>query len=162
MLCVVAVLVTVPADARAQSGVLRVQPGDSLRVHLEGNLPITAAFQSWDGEYMMLGIEGIDDAWPVSVFEMNALELYTMRTSRESFRHGAVLGAVSGIFIGAAVGLALHSIGVTDDPDAPPAQLMTNTLRGAGLGFALGAIGGGLYFGRNPGWGWVSITLPMG
>lgn len=161
-LALMAVPGTTEAQSGVQSGVLRVQEGDSLRVHLEGNLPITAAFHAWDGEYMMLGIEGIDDEWPVSIFEMNALELYTLRTSQESFRHGAILGAVSGIFIGAAVGLALHSLGVTDDPDAPPAQLMTNALRGAGLGFALGGIGGGLYFGKNPGWGWVSITLPGG
>lgn len=159
---VAAGVVSVSGQEDAQAGVLRVQIGDSLRVHLQGNLPITAAFRSWDGEYMMLGIEGIDDSWPVSVFDMDELELYTLRTSQESFRHGAVLGAVSGIFIGAALGLALNATGITDDPDGPPAQLMTDTLRGAGLGFALGAVGGGLYFGRNPGWGWVSIRLPGG
>lgn len=146
----------------AQADIMRVQVGDSLRVRLPGSLPIQAAFRAWDGQYMMLDIGGLDDEWPVSVFDMAGLELYTMRTPQESFRHGAILGAVSGIFIGAAIGLALHSIGVTDDPDAPPAQLMTNTLRGAGLGFALGAVGGGLYFGRNPGEGWVSIRLPGG
>lgn len=149
------------ADASGQaSGLERVQEGDSVRLHFDGALPIDAAFQQWQSEQMLLRVEGLDEVWPVSVEDLSSLQVYALRTPRESFRHGAVLGAVSGIFVGAAVGLLLHTSGVIDDPDAPPAQLMTNTLTGAGVGAATGLLAGGLYYGRHPGYGWISITLP--
>lgn len=162
-LAVLCALAACPAGVAAQqSGVERIQVGDSVRVHLPGALPIDAAFERWQSDELILRVEGLEGRWPVSVYDLSSLELYTLRTRQESFRHGVILGAVSGVFIGAAAGVLLHSVGVIDDPDAPPAQLLTNGLRGAGLGAIALGLAGGFYFGRNPGYGWVSITLPVG
>lgn len=149
------------ASAGQGSGVERIQAGDSVRVHFSGALPIDAAFEQWRDDELMLRVEGLEERWPVSVYDLSSLELYTLRTRQESFRHGMILGAVSGIFIGAAAGVLLHSAGVIDDPDAPPAQILSNGLRGAGLGAVALGLAGGFYFGRNPGYGWISIALPV-
>ena len=160
-----AVLAFCPAGCRkaaAQSDVNRVEIGDSVWVSVRGYVPVAATFASWQGENMMLNVDGLSGQWPVSIFDMIGLRLYTMRTRQESFRDGAMLGGATGLFAGAALGLLLHSVGAIGDPEAPPAQLMTHTLAGAGLGFVGGLFAGGFYYGRNPGLGWVSITLPAG
>ena len=143
------------------SGLERIQPGDSVRVYLRGGLPVDAGFDRWQSGEMVLRVEGLEGAWFIDVEDLSELELYALRTNRESFRHGAVLGAVAGLFVGAVGGLLLHTTGVIDDPDAPPAQVITNAMSFAGIGVAVGIAGGGLYYGRNPGYGWVTIALPV-
>jgi hypothetical protein len=165
----VAILVTLaiaggsgsPALAGAQSSdTNRVSVGDSVRIRMEGGMIVEAAFEGWAGESMVFDVPGLSDSWSVSVYDMRALEVYTDRTRREGFRHGALLGAAAGLFLGAAIGVALHSSGATDDPDGPADQIVTHGLRGAGIGLVLGALGFGVYRGRNPGSGWIGLQLP--
>lgn len=153
-----------PRDGAAQSDdANRVSEGDTVRVMVSaGALPVTASFLGWDGEAMLLDVDGIDGAWAVSVFDMHRLEVLTERTNREGLRHGAVLGGAAGLFIGAAIGVVLNVSGVTHDAAEPPGQIVTEALRGAGIGIALGAVAGGLYRGRRPGRGWVNLGLPGG
>lgn len=132
-----------------------------MRVHLRGGLPVDVGFERWQAGEMVLRVDGLDGRWFVDVDDVDQLEIYARRTNRESFRYGALVGAAGGLFAGAVVGLVLHTLGVIDDPDAPPAQVMTNTLSGAGIGVAAGILVGGLYAGRNPGYGWISIALPV-
>lgn len=138
----------------------RVVLGDAVRVRLQRAQPIEAVFLGWDADRMLLDAEGLEDDWPVSVFDMAWLEVYTARSPREGLRHYAILGAVSGLFIGAGIGLGLHAAGVIDDPDGPPALILANTLKGAGLGTVGGLITGGVLGGRHPGSGWIALTLP--
>jgi len=164
LICLVCVLGWVGAGvtgASAQgSGLNRVEVGDSVRVRMEGSVLIPASLDAWRGNVLVLNVSGLSTTWPVAASDLVSLEVYTLRTKPESFRHGAIIGGVSGLFIGAALGLLLNSTGVTYDPDAAPAQLMTHALAGAGLGFVGGALLGGVYLGRRPGMGWIGITLP--
>jgi hypothetical protein len=144
------------------SGLDRVEVGDSVRIRMEGTVLVPASLNSWRGNVMVLNVSGLQTTWPVSVSDLISLEVYTLRTHQESFRQGAILGAVSGLFVGAAIGVILNTTGVIKDPDAPPAQIMTQAIAGAGLGFAGGAVLGGIYYGRRSGMGWVGITLPGG
>jgi hypothetical protein len=127
---------------------------------MDGGFRVEAAFQRWNGESMVLAVEGLGVPWTVSVFDMHGLEVLTDRTRREGFRHGAVLGAAAGLFIGAVAGVGLNAAGVTDDPDAPSDQLITHAIRGAVIGIAGGALVYGVYRGRHPGRGWIGLALP--
>ena len=138
----------------------RVNPGDSVRVRMDAGSRVDAAFRRWDGDSMVLRVAGLEAPWTVSVFDMYGLEVYTDRTRREGFRHGAVLGAAGGLFIGAVVGVALNAAGVTDDPNGPSDQLVTHAIRGAVIGIAGGALAYGVYRGRHPGRGWIGLQLP--
>lgn len=146
--------VDVPSDPS------RIKPGDTVRLRLAGAQLVEAVFQGWDADVMRLQLYGVEQEWPVSVFDMTWLEVHTERTRREGLRHYAVLGAATGLFVGAGVGLGLHAIGVTKDPDGPAEQIMAHTLRGAGLGTVAGFLMGGYLGGRHPGAGWISLALP--
>ncbi|MGB1841147.1 MAG: hypothetical protein ACPHWZ_08580 [Longimicrobiales bacterium] len=149
-------LVEAPADAS------RVEVGDTVRVGLPRGRPVQAVFQGWSSDIMLLQVEGMAMDWPVSIFDMARLEVRTARTRREGLRHYAVVGAVAGLFVGAGVGLALHSTGISADPDGPAEQIVMTTLRWAGLGTIGGFVSGGLLGGRHPGVGWISLALPVG
>jgi hypothetical protein len=158
--CVLLAL-SVTAPLAAQSDASRVAVGDSVRVRFPGAMTVGASVQAWRGfDVMILDTEGLESAWPVSVFDIESLGLLTQRTPREGLRHFAMLGAVSGLFIGAAVALALHAGGAIDDPNQPPALIFVNGLRGAGWGILGGTLFGAVYGGRRPGTGWIQIELP--
>ena len=142
------------------AGSERVSVGDTVRIRMPGGLPVAAEFVQWDYDVMVLGVEGLESEWPVSVFDMARLEVYGDRTSREGFRHGAIIGAVSGMFIGAVVGVLLQAGGVTDQPDQPPSQLISDAFTGAGIGILSGGLAGGFYKGAHPGRGWIRLALP--
>jgi len=127
---------------------------------MPGGLPVAAEFVQWDYDVMVLGVDGLESDWPVSLFDMARLEVYGDRTSREGFRHGAIIGAVSGLFIGAVVGVLLQAGGVTDQPDQPPSQLISDAFTGAGIGILSGGLAGGFYKGAHPGRGWIRLALP--
>lgn len=146
--------VDAPTDAS------RIELGDTIRVRLPRAQPVEAVFRGWEADVMLLQVRGVEQAWPVSVFDMTWLEVHTERTRREGLRHYAILGAVTGLFVGAGVGLGLHAIGITADPDGPAEQIMGNTLQGAGLGIVTGLLAGGYLGGRYPGVGWISLELP--
>ena len=136
--------------------------GDTVRVRMPGGIPVAAALLEWRSDVMVLGVDGLDGAWPVSVFDMARLEVYGDRTSREGFRHGAIMGGITGLFVGAAVAVALQAAGVTDQADQPPSQLISDAFTGAGLGFVAGSLTGGFYRGSHPGRGWIRLALPGG
>ena len=138
----------------------RIHVGDSVRLRLPSSVPVTGSFHGWEQDVMMLGVEGLEERWPVSIHDAESLELLTERTHREGFRYGAVVGSIAGFFIGAGVGLLLHASGAIDDPYGPPGEVVSNTLHWAGVGFGLGGIGAGIYKGRKPGRGWIRLTLP--
>jgi uncharacterized protein YcfJ len=161
VVALVAVLLSGAAPACAQSDdTNRVASGDTVRVRMDGGLSVEAAFRSWDGPSMVLSVEGLTEPWTVSVYDMHTLEVFTQRTSPEGFRHGAVLGAVAGMFLGAATGAVLNLSGVTDDPSAPADQVVNQSIRGAVIGAAIGGLSLGIYRGRNPGRGWIGLELP--
>jgi len=139
----------------------RVEVGDTVRVRLPRGQPVEAVFQGWSSDVMLLQVDGMAQAWPVSVFDMSRLQVWTQRTRREGLRHYAVIGAVTGLFVGAGVGLALHSSGISADPEGPAEQIVMTTLRWAGLGTIGGFVTGGFLGGRNPGVGWISLSLPV-
>lgn len=134
--------------------------GDSIRLRLAGALTLDASVGEVHDDVMVLSVVGLAARWPVSVFDMESLEVLDERTSREGLRYGFGMGLVAGIFAGAAVGLALHAAGVTDDPDGPASLIMGNTLRWAGFGAVAGGIGGAIVGGARPGVGWIRIELP--
>jgi hypothetical protein len=149
-------------EAAAQSAdANRVAEGDTVRVMVsERALPVTASFLGWEGEWMLLDVDGVDGSWSVNVFDLHRLELLTERTSREGLRHGVVLGGAAGLFVGAAVGVVLDASGVTNDPNQPPGQIVGHAITGGAIGILVGALAGGLYRGRRPGRGWVNLGLP--
>ncbi len=148
-------------EAEAQiSDVSRISLGDSVRIRLPGALRVDASLLSWRGDVMMLDLVGLDAPWPVSILELEALEVHVARTSREGFRYGAGVGAAAGIFLGAGLGLVLHATGIVNDPDQPQTQVMRTATRWSALGAVAGALGGGFYMGAHPGFGWVRIELP--
>jgi len=153
----------ISAAAAQGSDTNRVAEGDTVRLMMSGgSLPVTASFLGWDGETMLLDVEGLEGSWAVSVFDMHRLEVLTERTNREGFRHGAVLGGAAGLFLGAAIGVVLNASGVTHDPNEPPSQIVTQAMRGGVVGIAVGALAGGVWRGRRPGRGWVNLGLPGG
>jgi hypothetical protein len=127
---------------------------------MDGGFRVRAAFRAWEGESMVLNVDGLEGPWTVSVYDMRGLEVFTDRTRREGFRHGALLGAATGLFVGAVAGIALNAAGVTDDPNAPSDQLVTHAIRGAVIGVAGGALVYAVYRGRHPGRGWIGLELP--
>ena len=88
--------VTAPVASAQSSDTNRVAAGDTVRVRMDRGLTVEAVFQRWEGESMALSVEGLTAPWIVSVFDMQALDVYTDRTRREGFRHGALLGAAEG------------------------------------------------------------------
>ncbi|MDX1494260.1 MAG: hypothetical protein R3253_09385 [Longimicrobiales bacterium] len=139
----------------------RMTAGDSVRVRLTGRMTVAAEFNRWEDDGILLDVDGFADPYSVDLTNMERLDVYMVRTPRESFRHGAILGASAGLFIGAAVGLVLHQTGVIDDEDAPPAELVTDGLTFAGLGLVGGALVGGFYAGTHPRRGWIRVQLPV-
>lgn len=138
----------------------RVESGDSLRLKFPLSRPVTAVFLGWDADRMRLQVDGMTEVWPVSVYDLARLEVFTERTRREGLRHYAVLGAATGLFAGAGIGLVLHATGISEDPGGAPEQIVTNTLRWAGFGIIGGFLTGGYFGGRSPGTGWISLSLP--
>lgn len=160
VICAVLVL-GVALPLAAQGGDLsRISQGDSVRLRIRGGVRVAASLGAWNDDLMLLTVQGLDDAWPVSIYDMESLDLHRARTPREGFRQGTILGAVVGLFAGAAVGLALHSTGVSYDPDGPAQQIITTSLKWAGLGAVLGGLTGGFIGGSHPGVGWVNVELP--
>lgn len=149
-----------PPPIEAPTDASRVEVGDTVRVRLPMAQPVQAVFKRWDAEVMLLQVDGMAQDWPVSIYDMVWLEIHTRRTRREGLRHYAILGAATGLFVGVGVGLGLHSAGVIDDPEEPPGQVVTNALRWAGFGTVGGVLVGGFFGGRNPGTGWISLSLP--
>jgi hypothetical protein len=134
--------------------------GDSLRVQLPGALWIDVHFDSWNEDVMMLGTEGVTGDWPVSIFDVSGLQLYAVRTPQQGLRHWAMLGAVGGMFAGAAISILLDTSGAGSDMSGPSSAIVGNTIRWAGLGAVAGAVVGGVYGGRRPGTGWVAVAVP--
>lgn len=147
-------------DLLAQSDASRVEEGDSVRLRLPGALTVDASVGEVRNDVITLRVVGLAQGWPVSVFDMASLEVLDERTPREGLRYGFGMGFVAGVFAGAAVGLALHSAGVTDDLDGPASLIMGNTLRWAGFGAVAGGIGGAIVGSARPGVGWIRIELP--
>ena len=138
----------------------RILAGDSLRVKLPFSPAVKGVFLGWEADRLQLQVDGMTQVWPVSVYDLSRLEVRTERTRREGLRHYAVIGAATGLFVGAAIGLGLHVAGVTDHASAPPEQIVTTTLQWAGFGIIGGFLSGGYLGGRSPGTGWVSLSLP--
>lgn len=138
----------------------RMMEGDSVRARLTGRMTVSAVFTRWEDDGILLEVDGFSDPYEVNLANLERLDVYMARTSRESFRHGALLGGTSGIFIGAVAGLLLHRAGVIDDERAPPAEVMTDALSFAGIGLVAGVLVGGFYAGSHPGSGWIRIQLP--
>jgi hypothetical protein len=109
---------------------------------------------------MLLGIQGVAGAWPVSIFDLTGLQLYADRSPRQGLRHWAMIGAVGGIFAGAAVGVLIDTSGAGAGRSGPSTEIIATTVRWATIGMALGAVVGGVYGGARPGMGWVGIELP--
>ena len=138
-----------------------VSAGDSVRVRMNGAVSIEGITAAVQGERILLRTAGVDDLWPMSMFEMAALHVLRPRTKSEGFRLGFGTGLVAGLFIGAAVGLALHSAGAVGSEDDPPAELlMQTTLTATGIGSLAGGFIGGFRGGANPGRGWKRVPLP--
>lgn len=137
-----------------------LQPGDSVRLRLPGALRLNAQMSALRADTLMLVVEGLNDLWPVSSFDLVTLERFAQRDSRQGFRHGALMGMAAGVFVGAGIGLGLHASGVGRDTGEVTIDGMNTVLRWTGLGFALGAIGGGFLGGAKPGRGWVPVALP--
>lgn len=158
----VAVLVLPGRAAQAQPGAdrTRVSAGDSLRIRLSGRMTVEAAFDSWGPSSVLLDLPGVDRPWPIRLEDLERLDAYLIRTPSESFRHGASIGAAAGLFIGAGLGLLLHSSGVASDADDPPETIITRALQGAGLGILGGVFVGGAYARSHPSFGWIRIELP--
>lgn len=138
----------------------RMVNGDSVRVQLMGRVTVAAEFNRWEGDGILLDVDGFEHPYPVDIANMESLDVYMVRTPRESFRHGALLGASAGLFIGAAAGLLLHQAGIIDDEEAPPAEILTDALTFAGLGLVGGTLVGGFYGSAHPGRGWIRVQLP--
>jgi len=134
--------------------------GDSLRVQLPGALWLDAQFRSWNADIMLLGIQGVAGDWPVSILDLDGLQIYGERSARDGFRHWALIGAVGGMFVGAATGLVLHTTGVSRDADGPTSQIISTSLRWAGLVAVAGGVVGGVYGSSHPGIGWIGVQLP--
>lgn len=138
----------------------RMTTGDSVRVEMSGRMSVAASFNRWRPDAILLDVDGFAQPYRIELSEMERLDVYMRRTRRESFRHGALLGAAGGIFIGAVMGLALHKAGVIDDADAPPAEIVTDAIQWSGIGLVGGALVGGFYAGSHPGLGWIRVQLP--
>lgn len=149
-------LVAQPSDAS------RIAVGDSVRLRYPGAIRVRASFSGWQGDHMVLGVAGLDDPWRVSIFDLASLGVYTTRTPREGLRYHAILGAVGGMFAGAAVSLGLRAAGVVGGDGTTAEQVIATTVKWASLGIVGGAIAGGAYGGSHPGAGWVRIELPAG
>jgi len=138
-----------------------VQAGDSVRLRMPGALSVEGLAESVHGEMLLLRTEGIEGIWQVSMFDMAQLDVHRPRTPRQAFRRGFGYGLVAGVFVGAAIGIAIHASGLVGSPDDPPAErLLQTTFRGIGLGTIAGGFLGGIVAARRPGLGWIEVRLP--
>ncbi len=138
----------------------QVEAGDSLRFKVVGRYQVDGSLMAWRADTMMVRLEGFDEAWPIAYGDLESLKVFRLRTPREGFHRGMLIGATAGLFIGVAIGLGLHAAGVIDDPDAPPAEkLIANGLAFMGYGIASGFFVGGFIGGSHPGIGWVDIRI---
>jgi len=141
-----------------------VRVGDQVRFRIHNMAspkPIEATFSGWRGDTLVLALPNVEAPWLLSADQLRFLERYQALTPRHGLRRGLALGLVTGLFVGAAVGGGLYAAGVTHDEDGPPAeQLIASVLRFTGLFAVGGGISGGILGGRNPGWGWVGVSLP--
>jgi hypothetical protein len=161
-LLLVAALGPGAVQVRAQGAdASRIVTGDSIRLKLPGALWLDAHFGSWSADVMLLEVAGIAGDWPVSIFDLDGLQVYTQRSARDGLRHWALIGAVTGIFAGAATGLVLHATGAVGEPDAPPGQIISTALSWTGIGIVVGTLGGAAYGASRPGIGWVQVQLPI-
>lgn len=155
------VLAVTGARVDAQSAdASKIANGDSLRLKLPGQLWVDAHFESWSADVMLLGVQGITGDWPVSIFDLTGLQLYTDRSPRQGLRHWAMLGAVGGMFAGAGVGLLIDTSGAGAGMSGVSAEIISTTVRWATIGMVVGAVAGGVYGGARPGMGWIGIELP--
>lgn len=138
----------------------RMSEGDSVRVRLSGRMTVSAVFNRWQTDGILLDVDGFVDPYQVELTNLERLDVYMARTPSESFRHGALLGGSAGIFIGAVAGLVLHAGGVIASEDAPPAEVVTDALSFAGIGLVSGVLVGGFYASSHPGSGWIRIQIP--
>lgn len=139
----------------------RLEPGDSVRIQVSERQTVAAEFHAWGTDRILLDVNGFVDPYPVAVEDMERMDAYLLRTSRESFRHGALMGAAGGLFVGAAIGVVLHQAGFIDDPDEPAAELVTDALQWMGFGVVGGALLGGFWGGAHPGFGWIKMAVPI-
>lgn len=147
---------------RAQGADLnRLERGDSVRIQVSDRQTVAAEFHAWGTDRILLDVNGFVDPYPVAVEDMEQMDAYLLRTSRESFRHGALMGAAGGLFVGAALGVVLHQAGFIDDPDEPAAELITDALQWMGLGVVGGTLLGGFWGGAHPGFGWIKMAVPI-
>ncbi len=155
-------LVPTGSEAAAQGADRnRMTVGDSVRVRLTGRMTVSAVFNQWQSDGILLDVDGFVDPYQVDLENLERLDVYMARTPRESFRHGALLGGTAGIFIGAVAGFLLHAGGVIDDEGAPPAEVVTDALTFAGIGLVGGVLVGGFYASSHPGSGWIRVQLPV-
>lgn len=161
VLLLVAAMGSGDVHVRAQGAdASRIVTGDSIRLKLPGAFWLDAHFESWSADVMILEIAGISEDWPVSIFDLDGLQVYTQRSPRDGLRHWSLIGAVTGIFAGAATGLVLHATGAVGEPGAPPGQIISTALAWTGIGIVVGTIGGAAYGASRPGVGWVQVQLP--
>jgi hypothetical protein len=160
-LLAIALGTSVPASAQAPippaGGVLR---GDSVRIQILRSDPVDASVVGWRADTLVMRVQGQDELWHLAAREIGVLQRYQAIPPQDAFRSGLMLGAATGVFAGAAVGILLYASGVTKDEDGPPAeQLVHSALKFSGLFTVGGALVGGIVGGRNPGWGWVGVKL---
>ena len=163
LLCALAPLIAPTHGLVAQpSDASRIMVGDSVRLRYPGAMRVRGSFQGWQGDQMVLGMAGLQEPWRVSIFDLASLGVYTERTPREGLRYHAILGAVGGIFVGAAVSLGLRATGVIGGEGTTAEEVIATTFKWASLGLVGGTVVGGAYGGSHPGAGWVRIELPAG
>ncbi|MDX1646370.1 MAG: hypothetical protein R3304_04420 [Longimicrobiales bacterium] len=139
----------------------RMTVGDSVRIELSDRRTVAAEFRTWRQDGILLDVHGFARPYPVPLEDMERLDAYLLRTPRESFRHGAMLGAAGGLFVGAAVGVILNRTGVISAEDSPPSAVVTDAMRWMGLGIVGGALAGGFWASNHPSSGWIRIELPI-
>lgn len=151
-----------PAGLAAQTAdISRVLEGDSVRVKFPGSLWVGGSLTAWRADVMLIDTRGVTGSWPVPVPDLVGMQVRTLRTPREGFRHWAMLGAMTGVFVGAATGAVLYATGVIDQPGGTAAEIVTDTLKWTGLGLVFGTFAGGIYGAARPGFGWVEVQLPV-
>lgn len=137
--------------------------GDSVRVRIRevtGGEPVGATVMAWRADTLVLAVSGLNGPWSLPLGDIGTLDRYQALTPSHGFRRGFALGMAAGVFVGAVVGAALYATGVTHDEDGPPAeQLIVSVLKFSGLFSVGGALTMGFIGAKNPGWGWVGVSV---